>query len=215
MNTISKMVTSHFNPPAKTPDPAQGKDGAETLAAKNQKDRMGPSFPPSPNTQALGGHYAQDSVASSMPGFTETKLKRQSLEALVAVLRSLVVWGTGAGGGGLGTGPAGFGVAPPTGGSRTYTGSDGVPGSSRMSIEDSRGEEYGLASAVEPPGSLRNLSAANGGSNPSLVDDPGRFESAKQRKITFLEGVRKFNAKAKAVRSPSDAESRLRRKADH
>jgi brefeldin A-inhibited guanine nucleotide-exchange protein len=35
---------------------------------------------------------------------------------------------------------------------------------------------------------------------PDTDDDPGRFESAKQKKTTLLEGIRKFNFKPKRVR---------------
>jgi brefeldin A-inhibited guanine nucleotide-exchange protein len=34
---------------------------------------------------------------------------------------------------------------------------------------------------------------------PEIVDDPGRFESARQKKLTLLEGIRKFNFKPKRV----------------
>ena len=36
---------------------------------------------------------------------------------------------------------------------------------------------------------------------PDVVDDPGKFESAKQRKTILLEGLKKFNFKPKRVRS--------------
>jgi brefeldin A-inhibited guanine nucleotide-exchange protein len=35
---------------------------------------------------------------------------------------------------------------------------------------------------------------------PDLVDDPSKFESAKQKKTTLLEGIKKFNFKPKRVR---------------
>lgn len=34
---------------------------------------------------------------------------------------------------------------------------------------------------------------------PDAVDDPTRFENAKQKKTTLLEGIRKFNFKPKRV----------------
>ncbi|KIO22636.1 hypothetical protein M407DRAFT_79006 [Tulasnella calospora MUT 4182] len=166
MNIISKMVTTK----ATDAKDAAAKEPVET-SAKNQKLQHGPTFPPSPNTAVIGGKNAQDSVASLMPGFTEVKLKRQSLEALVAVLRSLVVWGTGAGGGGLGTGPAGLSAT---------NGTSLRPTSNGTLDFDSR------------PSSTRIRS-----STPDLTDDPGRFETAKQRKTTLLEGIRKFNFKPK------------------
>lgn len=194
MNIISKMVTSK----ATDAKDAAIKEPIDT-SAKNQKLQLGPTFPPSPNTAVLGGKNAQDSVAALMPGFTEVKLKRQSLEALVAVLRSLVVWGTGAGGGGLGTGPAG-GVAVTNGTSLRPTSngtldSDSRPASTRISGD----EEFGSndPSSLDRSNSLRSL--RGGSSTPDLTDDPGRFETAKQRKTTLLEGIRKFNFKPKRV----------------
>jgi brefeldin A-inhibited guanine nucleotide-exchange protein len=35
---------------------------------------------------------------------------------------------------------------------------------------------------------------------PDLNDDPSRFESARQKKTTLLEGIKKFNSKPKHVR---------------
>ncbi|KAG8874344.1 guanine nucleotide exchange protein for ADP-robosylation factor [Tulasnella sp. 331] len=199
MNIISKMGTTHFNATTKAPDPrdAAGKEAAEINAgAKGQKERSGPLFPPSPNTAALGGQHAQDSLATSMPGFTESKLKRQGLEALVAVLRSLVIWGTGTGSGGIGGGVVGVGLGPNGSRLSANADSDGHPGSSRMSVEDPRAEEYGPSSG-EASGSLNTISSAKGLSNPDLADDPSKFETAKQRKTTLLEGIRKFNFKPK------------------
>lgn len=192
MNIISKMVTTKAteskDAPAKEP---------VDLSAKNQKLQHGPTFPASPNTAVLGGKNAQDSVATLMPGFTEVKLKRQSLEALVAVLRSLVVWGTGAGGGGLGTGLAGGTVTNGTSLRPTSNGTldaDSRPSSTRISGD----EEFASNEAfIDRSNSLRSL--RGGASTPDLTDDPGRFETAKQRKTTLLEGIRKFNFKPKRV----------------
>ncbi|KAG8949407.1 guanine nucleotide exchange protein for ADP-robosylation factor [Tulasnella sp. 424] len=190
MNVISKMVTTKA---AESKD-AAAKEPAD-LSAKNQKLQHGPTFPASPNTTVLGGKNAQDSVATLMPGFTEVKLKRQSLEALVAVLRSLVVWGTGAGGGGLGTGLAGGTVTNGTSLRPTSNGTldaDSRPSSTRISGEE---EFAGNEAFIDRSNSLRSL--RGGASTPDLTDDPGRFETAKQRKTTLLEGIRKFNFKPK------------------
>lgn len=203
MNIISKMGTTHFNATTKAPDPreAAGKDAAETnVGAKGHKERSGPLFPPSSNTVALGGQHSQDSFAATMLGFTESKLKRQGLEALVAVLRSLVVWGTGVGSGGVGGGVVGAGFGPNGAKLSANPDSDGHAGSSRMSVDDVRAEDCGPSSAGEASGSLNTVSSAMGRSNPDLADDPSKFETAKQRKTTLLEGIRKFNFKPKKVR---------------
>jgi hypothetical protein len=40
------------------------------------------------------------------------------------------------------------------------------------------------------------------GSTPDIAtDDPSRFESAKQKKTTLMEGIKRFNEKPKKVRS--------------
>lgn len=188
MNIISKMGTG-VNARAVEAKEAASKETADNVNSKAVKAQLGPVFPPSPNTTVLGGKNAQDSAAYSMPGFTEAKLKKQSLEALVAVLRSLVVWGTGAGSGGLGVGPAALAGSS----SRTsmVPGEESGGGSARMSQDG----------VEEPPVSAQDASRAarSSTSTPDLVDDPGRFETAKQKKTTLLEGIRKFNFKPKRV----------------
>ena len=37
------------------------------------------------------------------------------------------------------------------------------------------------------------------GPTPDIADDPSRFESAKQKKTTLMEGIRRFNQKPKKV----------------
>jgi len=37
------------------------------------------------------------------------------------------------------------------------------------------------------------------GGTPDIVDDPSRFESAKQKKTTLMEGIKRFNQKPKKV----------------
>jgi brefeldin A-inhibited guanine nucleotide-exchange protein len=44
-------------------------------------------------------------------------------------------------------------------------------------------------------GSVETLRQAT----PDIVDDPTKFESAKQKKTTLLEGIKKFNYKPKRV----------------
>ena len=38
------------------------------------------------------------------------------------------------------------------------------------------------------------------GGTPDIADDPSRFESAKQKKTTLMEGIKRFNQKPKKVR---------------
>lgn len=113
-------------------------------------------------------------------GLSEVQLRRQGLECLVAVLRSLVTWGTAAG----------------------KTPAESATADTRSQI----GEEI-LADTMTPDPSLEGLIASAGSteafrqSTPDIADDPSRFESAKQKKTILLEGIKKFNFKPKRVRS--------------
>lgn len=109
-------------------------------------------------------------------GLSEVQLKRQGLECLVTVLRSLVTWGTGSA-----TKPGPGGEDGPNAPSR--------PGNDhRDSIApDTSGDRLAAGASTDM---LRQPT-------PEVTDDPSKFESAKQRKITQLEGIKKFNSKPK------------------
>ena len=106
---------------------------------------------------------------------TEAQLRRQALETLVAVLRSLVAWGI---------------TAP----------------KEREKAEAERERE--AAARLAASASTDRLAGTStpdrrSSSTPDLGDDdPSRFESAKQKKTTLLEGIRKFNFKPKRVSQP-------------
>lgn len=112
-------------------------------------------------------------------GLSETQLKRQGLECLTAILRSLVTWGTAAG--------------------KAADEPLATPSKSQVGDE----------APVTPDGSLDRLSAAAASAEtlrqptPDIADDPSKFESAKQKKTTLLEGIKKFNFKPKRVRGLS------------
>lgn len=116
-------------------------------------------------------------------GLSEGQLRRQGLECLVAVLRSLVTWGTAAG-----KTPAESATADPS--------------------KSQAGEET-AAETITPDPSLDRLTTSAGSTEalrqptPDITDDPSRFESAKQKKTTLLEGIKKFNFKPKRVSSVS------------
>ena len=168
MNIISKIATtpSTFNQQRTNDLPSP----ATSPTAKNHIGTM-----PSLNAPALTISGVMD---TSLLGLSEGQLKRQGLECLVAVLRSLVVWGTAAG----------------KAASDPY-----IENSSRSQIgEDARHD------IVTPDPSLDRLpswsSVETLRKTPDLADDPTRFESAKQKKTTLLEGIKKFNFKPKRVR---------------
>ncbi|KAJ7682831.1 hypothetical protein DFH06DRAFT_1162258 [Mycena polygramma] len=161
------------------------KIGSMPFAAAPQKANEPPSpalsptvkshgaVPPSLSTSALSVSGTMD---TSVMGLSENQLKRQGLECLVAVLRSLVAWGTAAGK--MSDDP----LATPS--SRSHPG------------EDARRDSIG------PDPSLDKLSAGPSTEalrqpTPDLMDDPSKFESAKQKKTTLLEGIKKFNFKPK------------------
>ena len=115
---------------------------------------------------------------TSIIGLSESQLRRQGLECLVAVLRSLVTWGTAAG-----------------------KGSDET--ASVISARSQTGEVK--RDTVTPEPHFDKLAATTGSAEtirqttPDIVDDPTKFESAKQKKTTLLEGIKKFNYKPKRV----------------
>jgi brefeldin A-inhibited guanine nucleotide-exchange protein len=144
---------------------------------KNSHGNAAPSF----NTTYL---TVAGSMDTSNIGLSERHLKRQGLEALVAILKSLVTWGTAS------TKPA---PAP-----ETAT----EPSVRSRTSEDTRAE------TLTPDPSTDRLSwlahhdmARQSSPTVELADDPMKFENAKQKKTTLLEGIRKFNAKPKRVRS--------------
>lgn len=86
----------------------------------------------------------------------------------------------------------------------TAVGPADSPGENRNSV--TAAEDLNREDTVTPDPSLDKLnlpSSAADSRQPTpdpLGDDPGRFESAKQRKTTLLEGIKKFNFKPKKVR---------------
>ncbi len=114
---------------------------------------------------------------TSTMGLTEGQLRRQGIECLASILRSLVAWGTVAGKSG-----------------------DDIPmmTPSRAQASDDAKRDSGI-----PDGPADRLSATSSETfrqpTPEIVDDPTRFESAKQKKTTLLEGIKKFNFKPRKV----------------
>ena len=87
MNIVSKIGQTHFAPPSK--EELQSQNSTSKQASGGQ----GPAIPPSLSTAALAGKDGPD--APHYAGLSpEIKLRRQSLECLVAALKSLVAWST-------------------------------------------------------------------------------------------------------------------------
>jgi brefeldin A-inhibited guanine nucleotide-exchange protein len=170
MNIISKIGTTPSVAPQQRSNEATSPAQSPTGKAHNT------SVPPSFSTSAFSISGMMD---TSVLGLSESQLKRQGLECLVAVLRSLVVWGTAAG--------------------KPVVDSAFVENASRSQTgEDIRHD------IVTPDPSFDRLpswgSAETLKKTPDVADDPTKFESAKQKKTTLLEGIRKFNFKPKRVR---------------
>lgn len=200
MNIVSKIGQTHFAPPSKEELSQQ-----QGSSSKQDSHRSGgPAIPPSLSTAALVPESNKEAYAGLPP---EIKLRRQSLECLVAALKSLVMWSTS-------TSTRQAGTADDA----------GAASASRVSMsEDGQGAGQGLGLGLG-----RQLAASQAGSNTDLSaptptptwpepgssrantnglntpvpdaegdDDVGRFESAKQRKTNLIDGIKKFNFKPK------------------
>jgi brefeldin A-inhibited guanine nucleotide-exchange protein len=134
-------------------------ESASTVAPPPTKPQNA-TLAPSLSTSALSGPSAVDPTT---PIQSEAQLRRQGLECLVAVLRSLVAWGTG----------------------KSVSSED--PSNNLPTPDASASlDRLPLADVVRGP-------------TPDIADDPSRFESAKQKKTTLTEGIRRFNQKPKKV----------------
>jgi brefeldin A-inhibited guanine nucleotide-exchange protein len=186
MNIVSKIGAT---PTANLP---KGASEPPTSAASSRRSNLSvASVPPSLTTATLGVNAAQDAAGQTpaAAGAAEARLKRQGLDCLVAVLRSLVQWGTS---------PGKIGTGIPTGEQtpveiasqhRTRTSDD----TSTLAASNSNMSTERLSPAI--PDQVAGLSTSS-----LSLDDPGHFESAKLRKTTLLEGIKRFNFKPKRVR---------------
>ena len=167
INIISKLSSVAASPSG----PRSGNEPTSPSFAPTTKSQHNP-VPPSLSTTALA---VPGSLDQGSAGLSEQQLKRQGLECLVAVLKSLVVWGTAS------TGPA-------------------VPESTESGLRSQNAEDV-RQEAVTPGPSSDRLTQPDSArqQTPEVVDDPGKFESAKQKKTTLLEGIKKFNFKPKRV----------------
>lgn len=172
INVISKLSTAPMpHGIQRSNDPTSPSLQPTTKVSHNT------AVPPSLSVTALS---VPGSLDTASLGLSEQQLKRQGLECLVAVLRSLVTWGTA--------------TTSPVDGNSTD-----------LQTRSLNGEE-GRQEVVTPDPSLDRLSGFPTSYDntrqptPELTDDPTKFESAKQKKTTLLEGVKKFNFKPKRVR---------------
>ncbi|TFY56254.1 hypothetical protein EVG20_g9000 [Dentipellis fragilis] len=169
MNIITKIGTTTTSLSA---HPSKEDPRSPGLTPTTKTHHNG-GIPPSLSTSALS---VSGSIDTSNLGHSEQHLRRQCLECVVAVLRSLVAWGT------------------TSGKSAVDTAAD---------ARAKEGEELRAGNLTpDASQSLDRLSTAGAEvprqTTPDLTgDDPNRFVSAKQKKTTLLEGIKKFNYKPK------------------
>ncbi|WWC95937.1 hypothetical protein V866_002804 [Kwoniella sp. B9012] len=182
MNIVSKIGQTHFAPPSKE---ELGQGGSSKQATGSN----GPAIPPSLSTSALAGDHGHN--AAHYAGLSpEIKLRRQSLECLVAALKSLVAWSTS---------------NPSTKTSQEDHPRPSEDGLGRHHASDSMSGSTAQLAAPTPVWPAENSArspapvvSSNGFNTPDIgEDDVGRFESAKQRKNTLQDGIKKFNFKPK------------------
>lgn len=166
MNTISKIATTHPTGP-----PTKGNEPQNPAVHPSSKAEKSANVPPALTTAALA---VPGNADNHTLGMSEQQLKRQGIESLVAVLRSLVAWGTATGKGSI---DAGTDAPPSTSASRL----DGM-------VSDTSLDKL-------PPPSAGEFVPRT--PTPETSDDPGRFESAKQRKTILQDGIKRFNYKPK------------------
>lgn len=198
VNIISRVSTTQFTTITPAYHPKEGKEGKDldsNAASAASWTMVMPYLPPVPTTSAsttseVAVPYFGQPLANSSHTI-ETQLKRQSLDCLVSILHSLVAWA----GRPVPTNGVSLPMAPSST-SMQETGLDSPAGGSTSRNSEDEGDRSADLS--------RDFPSANG-STPSLpavetFDDPGRFETAKLRKTTLIEGIKKFNYKPKRVR---------------
>ncbi|KZT72494.1 Sec7-domain-containing protein [Daedalea quercina L-15889] len=169
MNIVSKIGTASVSQQQKGNEPVSPSPAAVQRASNHS------AVPPSLSTTALAG----PGISDASFGLSEQQLKRQGLECLVAVLKSLVVWGTAGSEGNKPDHP------PPERSARSV-----VPDETKH--DNFTPESSSLDLRPGPPSADPARQPT-----PEAADDPTKFESAKQKKTSLLEGIKKFNFKPK------------------
>lgn len=182
INVISKLSQSHVAPGAVTVD----KEAASSSASGQ---REGLTLPPTLSTASPSEAGVQELSQSLAGQPIEIRLKRQSLESLCSVLRSLVLWSGKAAA--LETEP----TASPPRASFDARSAQAATMSLSNSHDGTAPDAHPSALQTTHIATTPDLSRVN---TPDLSqDDPSRFESAKERKTTLLEGIKQFNFKPK------------------
>ncbi|KDQ64470.1 hypothetical protein JAAARDRAFT_28101 [Jaapia argillacea MUCL 33604] len=166
MNVISKIGTTQSATSQHKPS-----DPTSPSLAPTHKPHHN-AVPPSLSTTALA---VPGSLDTSTMGLTDYQLRKQSLECLVAVLKSLVSWGT-------------------------TTGKTVMDSAADATVRSNLSEDAKTGGNTPNMSTDRLSLSADVPRQPSPdpVDDPSKFESARQKKTALLEGIKKFNSSPKA-----------------
>lgn len=220
LNIISRISTTQYTTHTPAVAGPPGKEGKEldssNAAATASWTAAMPFLPTIPNSVSTpsvsslsitGQSTSSLSSSSSAPDLTinpltpnivnakqtiETQLQRQSLECLISVIRSLVAWA-----GRPTVNPSSTSIANLASSSSTTLpdlGNDSPAGPSSRNSEDEGDRSMELPASAKENGALP---PTPGSGTAESSDDPGRFETAKLRKTTLLEGIKKFNFKPK------------------
>ena len=163
------------------------KFSSSTPAVNQQRapEPPSPALSPTPKNHGnapiswnVTGLTVPGTMDTSVMGLSESQLRRQALECLISVLRSLVAWGTAM--------------------NRAHD-EGGASLAARSEAEEVKknNSDHNLDRLTVSGGSVETLRQT--APSPDINDDPSRFESARQKKTTLLEGIKKFNQKPKHV----------------
>lgn len=197
INVLSKLSQSHVVPGTASVE----KESASTSSSAPQRE-SGLNIPPTLSTASASEAGVQELSQGLAGQPVEVRLKRQSLESLCSVLRSLVIWS------GKAAAPSDEASQEPSvstpRASLDARGASSAPGVSASGSNDHVAETAGSSNGTGTPHALAHSNASAATPDYSRVntpelpqDDPSRFESAKERKTMLMEGIKRFNYKPK------------------
>ncbi|KAA1073441.1 guanine nucleotide exchange protein for ADP-robosylation factor [Puccinia graminis f. sp. tritici] len=206
MNIVSKLATTQYTTSTTTSQSVElvGSPNAPgNTASSGISGVLGSStsIPPSLSTTSMSQGMTESTLYSHQS--VEAQLKRQSLECLVAGLQSLVAWA------GKGTVPANASAAPGSSASAmqssypNHKGHQASDSSPSLSESGGHGQDppSGTGAPMAPADSVSNIHSPHAGTTGTgereRIDDPDRFQTAKNQKTTLIEGIRQFNFKPK------------------
>lgn len=204
MNIVSKLATTQYTTSTTTSQSVElvGSPNAPSNTASSGISgglATSTSIPPSLSTTSMSQGMTESTLYSHQS--VEAQLKRQCLECLVAGLQSLVAWA------GKGTIPANPPTTPGSSGSamqssypsqKGHQASDSSP-SIPESVIQAPEPSTGTGAAMTATDSVTNVNSPYNTFNVDRepIDDPDRFQTAKNQKTTLIEGIRQFNFKPK------------------